>query len=92
MLERLDVISEVASLGAISNTAAESTWVDKLKKDPGQMDIQKKPELTTLLDGTGDNENKHESTACGIKDVVDVISAWTSNFSLVSQYMNALIK
>ena len=56
------------------------------------MKTQKKPELTALLDGTREDEKKNERTVCGINEIIDVLSAWTCNFSLVSQQIETLTK
>ena len=41
-------------------------------------------ELTHLLKDNLEEESQNESINRGIKDVLDVLSAWTSHFSMVS--------
>ena len=41
-------------------------------------------ELTHLLKDNLEMESQNESINCGIKEVLDVLSAWTSNFSMMS--------
>ena len=41
-------------------------------------------ELTHLLKDDVEEESGNESIHCGVKEVLDVLSAWTSHFSMVS--------
>ena len=41
-------------------------------------------ELTHLLIDDVEEESENKSIHCGIKEVLDVLSAWTSHFSMVS--------
>ena len=41
-------------------------------------------ELTHLLKDDVEEESENESIRCGVKEVLDVLSAWTSHFSMVS--------
>ena len=54
------------------------------KGDPEHMNTYQKHERMQLPGGTGGDENRNENLECGIKKIFDALSAWTSNFSLVS--------
>ena len=48
------------------------------------MNAYQKHECMQLPEGTGEDKNRNEYLNCGIKKIFDTLSAWTSNFSLVS--------